>query len=144
MSFLRSWMTFWRFLLGWTYCFGLIVHSLSLTQIRFFLSVIPVGAISYMDINGYRYKRDVLFCYDLKLPESFIPKNEGKHLWDKLYSTVGIEHYPGLSFCPLVRELHLWLLKFLQTVRLKVSSWSPWLMSQTSYEGHTCSSQIAA
>ena len=41
-------------------------------------SAIPVGAISYMDIDGYRYKRDVLFCYDLKLPESFIPKNEGK------------------------------------------------------------------
>lgn len=39
-------------------------------------SAIPVGAISYMDIDGYRYKRDVLFCYDLKLPESFIPKNE--------------------------------------------------------------------
>ncbi|GMN50476.1 hypothetical protein TIFTF001_019628 [Ficus carica] len=39
-------------------------------------SAIPVGAIPYMDIDGYRYKRDVLFCYDLKLPESFIPKNE--------------------------------------------------------------------
>ncbi|PON44426.1 Dihydroneopterin triphosphate diphosphatase [Trema orientale] len=39
-------------------------------------SAIPVGAVSYMDIDGYRYKRDVLFCYDLKLPESFIPKNE--------------------------------------------------------------------
>ncbi|KAI9088087.1 hypothetical protein K1719_030064 [Acacia pycnantha] len=37
---------------------------------------IPVGAVSYMDIDGYRYKRDVLFCYDLKLPESFEPKNE--------------------------------------------------------------------
>ncbi|XP_037495118.1 nudix hydrolase 20, chloroplastic [Jatropha curcas] len=37
---------------------------------------IPVGAVSYMDIEGYRYKRDVLFCYDLKLPESFIPKNQ--------------------------------------------------------------------
>ncbi|KAM6598503.1 hypothetical protein CsatA_018112 [Cannabis sativa] len=39
-------------------------------------SAISVGAVSYMDIDGYRYKRDVLFCYDLKLPESFIPKNE--------------------------------------------------------------------
>nr|XP_043619307.1 nudix hydrolase 20, chloroplastic-like [Erigeron canadensis] len=37
---------------------------------------IPVGAVSYMDINGYRFKRDVLFCYDLKLPESFIPENQ--------------------------------------------------------------------
>lgn len=31
-----------------------------------------------MDIDGYRYKRDVLFCYDLKLPESFRPENEGR------------------------------------------------------------------
>ncbi|XP_024967998.1 nudix hydrolase 20, chloroplastic-like [Cynara cardunculus var. scolymus] len=37
---------------------------------------IPVGAVSYMDIDGYRFKRDVLFCYDLKLPESFIPSNQ--------------------------------------------------------------------
>jgi len=36
-----------------------------------------VGAISYMDIEGFRYKRDVLFCYDLKLPEDFVPNNEG-------------------------------------------------------------------
>ncbi|KAG5009368.1 hypothetical protein JHK87_017883 [Glycine soja] len=37
---------------------------------------IPVGAISYLDIDGHRYKRDVEFCYDLKLPKSFLPKNE--------------------------------------------------------------------
>ncbi|KAB1201406.1 Nudix hydrolase 20, chloroplastic [Morella rubra] len=37
---------------------------------------IPVGAVSYVDIDGYRYKRDVLFCYDLKLPESFRPENQ--------------------------------------------------------------------
>ncbi|KAJ4953700.1 hypothetical protein NE237_030532 [Protea cynaroides] len=37
---------------------------------------IPVGAVSYMDIDGYRYKRDVLFCYDLKLPDGFTPKNQ--------------------------------------------------------------------
>ncbi|XP_031393354.1 nudix hydrolase 20, chloroplastic-like isoform X2 [Punica granatum] len=37
---------------------------------------IPVGAVSYMDIDGYRFKRDVLFCYDLKLPEDFIPINQ--------------------------------------------------------------------
>lgn len=36
----------------------------------------PVGAVSYMDIDGYSYKRDVLFCYDLKLPESFTPNNQ--------------------------------------------------------------------
>ncbi|KAL6655764.1 hypothetical protein ACP70R_006590 [Stipagrostis hirtigluma subsp. patula] len=35
-----------------------------------------VGAVSYMDIEGFRYKRDVLFCYDLKLPADFIPNNE--------------------------------------------------------------------
>ncbi|XP_021741573.1 nudix hydrolase 20, chloroplastic-like [Chenopodium quinoa] len=35
----------------------------------------PVGAVSYMDINGDRLKRDVLFCYDLKLPEDFVPDN---------------------------------------------------------------------
>ncbi|XP_027070811.2 nudix hydrolase 20, chloroplastic-like isoform X2 [Coffea eugenioides] len=37
---------------------------------------VPVGAISYMDIDGHRFKRDVMFCYDLKLPEGFIPRNE--------------------------------------------------------------------
>ncbi|KAK4345871.1 hypothetical protein RND71_036047 [Anisodus tanguticus] len=37
---------------------------------------IPVGAVSYIDIEGYRMKRDVLFCYDLKLPDGFIPHNE--------------------------------------------------------------------
>ncbi|KAI9191116.1 hypothetical protein LWI28_003851 [Acer negundo] len=37
---------------------------------------VPVGAVSYMDIDGYGYKRDVLFCYDLKLPEDFVPKNQ--------------------------------------------------------------------
>uniref|UniRef100_A0A2N9H2L6 DUF4743 domain-containing protein n=1 Tax=Fagus sylvatica TaxID=28930 RepID=A0A2N9H2L6_FAGSY len=39
---------------------------------------IPVGAVSYMDIDGYRYKRDVLFCYDLKLPAKFRPENQGR------------------------------------------------------------------
>ncbi|PHT53606.1 Nudix hydrolase 20, chloroplastic [Capsicum baccatum] len=40
------------------------------------LKAIPVGAVSYIDIEGYRMKRDVLFCYDLKLPDGFIPHNE--------------------------------------------------------------------
>ncbi|KAL0333920.1 UNVERIFIED_CONTAM: Nudix hydrolase 20, chloroplastic, partial [Sesamum angustifolium] len=35
-----------------------------------------VGAVSYLDIDGYRFKRDVLFCYDLELPVDFVPKNE--------------------------------------------------------------------
>ncbi|XP_077212569.1 nudix hydrolase 20, chloroplastic-like [Tasmannia lanceolata] len=39
-------------------------------------TAIPVGAVSYMDIDGYCYKRDVLFCYDLKLPNEFIPENQ--------------------------------------------------------------------
>ena len=43
-----------------------------------FPRVEPVGAVSYMDINGHRLKRDVLFCYDLKLPEDFVPSNNGK------------------------------------------------------------------
>lgn len=42
------------------------------------IRAMPVGAVSYVDIEGYRMKRDVLFCYDLKLPDGFIPHNEGK------------------------------------------------------------------
>ncbi|XP_013663190.1 nudix hydrolase 20, chloroplastic [Brassica napus] len=37
---------------------------------------IAVGAVSYMDIDQYCFKRDVLFCYDLKLPEDFVPINQ--------------------------------------------------------------------
>ncbi|KAK8286374.1 hypothetical protein V6Z11_D08G286100 [Gossypium hirsutum] len=37
---------------------------------------ISVGAVSYSDIDGHRFKRDVLFTYDLKLPESFVPNNQ--------------------------------------------------------------------
>lgn len=37
---------------------------------------VPVGAVSYMDIDGYCFKRDVLFCYDLKLADGFIPNNQ--------------------------------------------------------------------
>ncbi|KAJ9548924.1 hypothetical protein OSB04_021467 [Centaurea solstitialis] len=37
---------------------------------------IPVGIVSYIDIDGCRFKREVLFCYDLKLPETFIPNNQ--------------------------------------------------------------------
>ncbi|PNT31942.1 hypothetical protein POPTR_006G157800v4 [Populus trichocarpa] len=35
-----------------------------------------VGAVSYVDVDGYRYERGVLFCYDLELPGGFIPKNQ--------------------------------------------------------------------
>ncbi|KAJ8769813.1 hypothetical protein K2173_007673 [Erythroxylum novogranatense] len=40
------------------------------------VKAIPVGAVSYLDIEGYRYKRDVLFCYDLHLPDGFMPNNQ--------------------------------------------------------------------
>lgn len=33
------------------------------------------GAVSYADIDGHRYRREVHFCYDLKLPQGFLPKN---------------------------------------------------------------------
>lgn len=41
------------------------------------LRAVPVGAVSYVDIDGYRFKRDVLFCYDLELPDGFVPHNQG-------------------------------------------------------------------
>lgn len=47
---------------------------------------IPVGAVSYSDIDGHRFKRDVLFCYDLKLPEGFVPNNQGKYMEASLLS----------------------------------------------------------
>lgn len=71
----------------------LFLSSFTLTFLHFVCtgSAIPVGAISYMDIDGYRYKRDVLFCYDLKLPVDFSPKNEGKsqliNEWNVFYGT---------------------------------------------------------
>jgi hypothetical protein len=45
-----------------------------------------VGAVSYVDVDGYRYKRDVLFCYDLELPGDFIPKNQGKTVKAQVFS----------------------------------------------------------
>lgn len=36
----------------------------------------PAGAVSYTDIDGFRYRREVHFCYDLKLPDGFTPVNE--------------------------------------------------------------------
>jgi hypothetical protein len=37
---------------------------------------VPVGAVSYEQIEGERMKRDVLFCYDLELPPDFQPHNK--------------------------------------------------------------------
>ncbi|KAL3632949.1 Nudix hydrolase 20, chloroplastic [Castilleja foliolosa] len=42
----------------------------------YLLRATAVGAVSYLDIDGYRLKRDVLFCYDLQLPEDFVPVNK--------------------------------------------------------------------
>eukprot|EP01018_Ginkgo_biloba_P021102 Gb_31783 [translate_table: standard] len=36
---------------------------------------VPVGVVSYEDIDENRFKRDVLFCYDLQLPDGFQPEN---------------------------------------------------------------------
>ncbi|KAF8400752.1 hypothetical protein HHK36_014052 [Tetracentron sinense] len=58
-----------------------------------FHRAIPVGAVSYMEMEGYRYKRDVLFCYDLKLPDGFIPQNQEFDLctfyWPNSHATDG-------------------------------------------------------
>ena len=35
---------------------------------------VPAGAISYEALVPEGIKRDVLFCYDLKLPEGFVPE----------------------------------------------------------------------
>ncbi|KAG0618718.1 hypothetical protein M758_4G087500 [Ceratodon purpureus] len=37
---------------------------------------ISVGAVSYEQIKGEAFKRDVLFCYDLELPADFQPSNK--------------------------------------------------------------------
>lgn len=34
----------------------------------------PVGAVSYTSLQSSGLKRDVLFCYDLELPEDFVPE----------------------------------------------------------------------
>ncbi|KAI5066328.1 hypothetical protein GOP47_0018952, partial [Adiantum capillus-veneris] len=37
---------------------------------------LPVSAVSYEDVDSFRLKRDVLFCYDLELPMDFKPYNQ--------------------------------------------------------------------
>ncbi|PON73351.1 NUDIX hydrolase domain-like [Parasponia andersonii] len=74
-------------------------------------SAIPAGAVSYMDIDGYRYKRDILFCYDLKLPESLIPKNEESFV--SLIKNVAdgeVESFklnPATNFANVIRRTYL-------------------------------------
>lgn len=61
----------------------------------------PVGAVSYMDINGYSYKRDVLFCYDLELPDGFTPINKGECIQIQLPSKVNCDLSSHVIFCYL-------------------------------------------
>ncbi len=47
---------------------------------------IPVGAVSYITERDEGLRNDVLFCYDLPLPEDFEPRNtdgevEAFYLW---------------------------------------------------------------
>ena len=35
---------------------------------------VPVGVVSYEDLQPEGLKRGVLFCYDLELPEDFVPE----------------------------------------------------------------------
>ncbi|CAI0625933.1 unnamed protein product [Linum tenue] len=60
-----------------------------------------VGAVSYVDIDGDRFKRDVLFCYDLKLPESFVPKNQDGEV-------EGFNLMPVGSVAHIVRRTHFY------------------------------------
>ncbi|CAI0625947.1 unnamed protein product [Linum tenue] len=60
-----------------------------------------VGVVSYVDIDGDRFKRDVLFCYDLKLPESFVPKNQDGEV-------EGFNLMPVGSVAHIVRRTHFY------------------------------------
>lgn len=59
---------------------SLIHEAVNNLKYHFSLRARAVGAVAYSDIDGYKFNRDVLFCYDLKLPEDFLPINEGKDL----------------------------------------------------------------
>ncbi|XP_038698447.1 nudix hydrolase 20, chloroplastic-like [Tripterygium wilfordii] len=59
----------------------------------------PVGAVSYRDIDGHRYKRDVLFCYDLKLPEGFMPNNQDEEV-------EGFKLIPVTHVANVIRRTH--------------------------------------
>ncbi|CAN1177687.1 Nudix hydrolase 20, chloroplastic, partial [Linum perenne] len=62
---------------------------------------LPVGVVSYVDIDGDRFKRDVLFCYDLKLPETFVPENQDGEVEDFRLVPVG-------NVANIVRRTHLY------------------------------------
>jgi 8-oxo-dGTP pyrophosphatase MutT (NUDIX family) len=38
-------------------------------------NAVPVGAISYNRITQRGFRRDVLYCYDLEVPDDFVPCN---------------------------------------------------------------------
>ena len=40
---------------------------------------LPVGAVCYEALQPAGVKRDVLFCYDLRLPENFVPAPQARH-----------------------------------------------------------------
>ncbi|KAH7842222.1 hypothetical protein Vadar_002800 [Vaccinium darrowii] len=66
---------------------------------------IPIGVVSYMDIDGYRYKRDVLFCHDVKLPEGFIPENQGEKGDENLLLSIYAGSKPGEVSCSSGAEI---------------------------------------
>ena len=47
----------------------------------------PVGFVSYVSMSDQGLKPDVLFCYDLELPEDFLPKPQDGEVRSK---TVGL------------------------------------------------------
>ncbi|KAH6761609.1 nudix hydrolase-like protein 20 [Perilla frutescens var. hirtella] len=53
-----------------------------------------VGAVTYSDIDGYRFNRDVLFCYDLKLPGDFLPSNEDGEV--ESFRLLPVEHVANI------------------------------------------------
>lgn len=76
----------------------------------------PVGAVSYMDIDGYRYKRDVLFCYDLELPDGFTPSNKGECIQKfqmQLPSKVNCDASCLVSFCQFLFCIVLYMVSIL-------------------------------
>ncbi|KAF5191466.1 nudix hydrolase 20, chloroplastic-like [Thalictrum thalictroides] len=82
----------------------------------------PAGAVSDMDISGYCCKRDVLFSYDLKLTDGFVPNKEDGEVHS--FKLIPVNHVAGLRFSDLVV---LWasLISCLDTGTMALSSRSP-------------------
>jgi 8-oxo-dGTP pyrophosphatase MutT (NUDIX family) len=45
----------------------------------------PVGFVSYVSMSDQGLKPDVLFCYDLELPEDFVPKPQDGEVRERCY-----------------------------------------------------------